>query len=160
MSSMNLESCIQVLRARQQTVGFAESCTGGLLSAKMAAIAGVSDVFLGSLVSYSNLAKENLLGVSPHTLKLDGAVSDRVVRQMACGARKQLKTNWAVAITGIAGPSGGTLEKPVGTVWFAVTGPQVDVTEKKNFSGDRNQIQEQSAQFALELLLGELKRGF
>jgi PncC family amidohydrolase len=134
-------------------VSFAESCTGGRLSASVAEIAGVSDVFLGSVVSYAYQAKVDLLGVSWDTLNSEGAVSEKVASQMAQGCRRSLKSSWSVAITGIAGPTGGTPDKPVGTVWFAVSGPNFDHAEKKIFDGDRVQIQQRSAQSAAEILL-------
>jgi nicotinamide-nucleotide amidase len=140
------------LRAKKLTVSFAESCSGGLLSATITAIPGVSDLFLGSIVSYAYQAKVDLLGVSWDTLKAEGAVSQKVAEQMARGARERLKSDWSVAITGIAGPSGGTADKPVGTVWFAVSGPNLDGSKRMHFSGDREQIQRQSAVFAMELL--------
>jgi len=153
VSSQNLQSVIEKLRTRQQTVGFGESCTGGLLSATLSAMPGVSDIYLGSIVSYSYQAKVDLLGVSWSALKNEGAVSDTVARQMAQGVRNQLKCHWSVAITGIAGPTGGTPDKPVGTVWFAVVGPGFDTTEKKLFSGSRTDVQKQSVEYAIELLL-------
>lgn len=151
--SQNLQSVIDKLRSRKQTVGFGESCTGGLLSATLAAVPGVSDIYQGSVVSYSYQAKVDLLGVSWNVLKVEGAVSDRVARQMAQGVRTQLKCHWSVAITGIAGPTGGSPEKPVGTVWFAVYGPGFDTAVKKLFSGSRTDIQKASVDFAIELLL-------
>ncbi|MEZ0391685.1 MAG: CinA family protein [Pseudobdellovibrionaceae bacterium] len=151
--SQNLQSAIEKLRSRKQTVGFGESCTGGLLAATLAALPGVSDIFLGSVVSYSNQAKVDLLGVSWSVLKVEGAVSGTVARQMAQGVRNQLKCHWSVTITGIAGPTGGTEFKPVGTVWFAVIGPGFDTTERKLFSGSRTEIQKQAVDFAIELLL-------
>lgn len=153
-----LQELLRLLRSKKLTVGFAESCTGGLLSATLAAEAGVSDVFMGSVVSYSYEAKMDLLGVDASTLKNEGAVSESVARQMAQGARKQLKVDVSVAITGIAGPTGGTPDKPVGTVCFAVAGP--DLAEgviRKHFSGDRHQIQKASVRFALEYLISGLK---
>ncbi len=153
VNSQNLHSLIEKLRSRQQTVGFAESCTGGLLSATVSALPGVSDVFLGSVVSYSYQSKVDLLGVTWNVLKAEGAVSDRVARQMAQGVRSALKCDWSVAITGIAGPSGGTEDKPVGTVWFAVSGLVFEATEKKLFSGSRSEVQKHSVEFALEMLL-------
>jgi PncC family amidohydrolase len=150
---MNLSlQVIQRLRSLKQTLGFAESCTAGLASATLGEIAGVSDIFLGSVVSYSNEVKENLLQVSNGTLKTEGAVSEQVALQMAQGLRKQVKCHWSVSITGIAGPTGGTPEKPVGTVWFAVVGPGFETTEKKLFSGSRKEIQKQAVQFAFEIL--------
>ena len=146
------------LRSKKLTVGFAESCSGGLLSATISAFPGVSDLFLGSIVSYAYQAKVDLLGVSWDTLKAEGAVSQKVAEQMALGARERLKSDWSVAITGIAGPSGGTADKPVGTVWFAVRGPNLDLSEKKIFSGDRVQVQQQSAVFAMDLLRKSLQK--
>jgi len=153
VENKNLLVLIQKLRSRNQTIGFAESCTGGLLSARMAAEPGVSDIYLGAVVSYSYSAKESLLGVSRNVLRLEGAVSERVARQMAQGLRTQIKCDWSAAITGIAGPTGGTPDKPVGTVWFAVAGPGVELTSMKLFAGSRGEIQSQAADFAVELLL-------
>lgn len=144
------------LRERRYTVGFGESCTGGLLSARMAALAGVSDVFMGSVVSYSYAAKVDLLGVKWETLNEQGAVSEQVALEMVRGVCVKLKANCAIAVTGIAGPSGGTPEKPVGTVWIAVKGPRFEVAEKFVFSGDRLDIQSQSTTSALALLLKNL----
>ena len=149
----SLQELIEKLRTQKQTVGFGESCTGGLLSSTVAAVPGVSDVFLGGIVSYANQAKVDLLGVSSSLLKTEGAVSDKVARQMAQGVRNQLKCDWSAAVTGIAGPSGGTPEKPVGTVWFAVSGPSFEVAQGKLFSGSRTEIQKQAADYAIELLL-------
>lgn len=151
--SQNLQSVIEKLRSRKQTVGFGESCTGGLLSATLAAIPGVSDIFLGSVVSYAYEAKVDLLHVSWDVLKAEGAVSEKVAQQMAQGVRTQLKCHWSVAITGIAGPTGGSPEKPVGTVWFAVNGPGFETAVKKLFSGRRTDIQQAAVEFAIELLL-------
>lgn len=148
-----MASLITELRAKKLTVSFAESCTGGLLSAALTAVPGISDIFLGSVVSYAYQAKVDLLGVSWDTLKAEGAVSQKVAEQMAIGARERLKSDWSVAITGVAGPSGGTVDKPVGTVWFAIRGPKLDAAEKKCFSGERAQIQRKSVEFAMELLL-------
>lgn len=143
---------IERLRSLKQTLGFAESCTGGLASATLSEVAGVSDIFLGSVVSYSNDIKENLLKVSSGTLKNEGAVSEQVARQMAQGLRNQLKSHWSVAITGIAGPTGGTPDKPVGTVWFAVVGPGFEASRRKQFSGTRREIQTQAVEAAFEFL--------
>ncbi len=158
-----LQELLRVLRSRTLKIGFAESCTGGLLSATLTALPGVSDVFMGSIVSYSYEAKMDLLEVSASTLKDEGAVSESIARQMAQGARKQLKVDVAVAITGIAGPAGGTPDKPVGTVCFAVSGPGVakgktnEVSVRKHFSGDREEVQQSSVLFALEFVIASLK---
>lgn len=151
-----LQSITESLRSKRLTVGFAESCTGGLLSASLAALPGVSDVYMGSIVSYAYSAKTDLLGVSWETLNSLGAVSEEVALQMARGACERLKANYSIAITGIAGPTGGTPEKPVGTVWFAVKGPGFEIAQKKVFSGNRVSVQEQSVDFALKLLISKL----
>ncbi|NUN05941.1 MAG: CinA family protein [Bdellovibrio sp.] len=144
-----LQELIRSLRDRKLTVGFAESCTGGALSAFLTEQPGISDIFLGSVVSYSNEAKVDLLGVRRDTLMQEGAVSETVARQMAHGVRRQLKTDWSVAITGIAGPTGGTPGKPVGTVCFAIVGPDFEVSGKEIFSGDRKGIQQASVDHAV-----------
>lgn len=148
----DLNEVLEIMRSRKQRIAFAESCTGGLLSATVTSNAGVSDVFLGSVVSYGNEVKVDLLEVSNDSIREVGAVSERVAREMAHGAQKNLKSDWAVAITGIAGPSGGSKDKPVGTVWFAVVGPKVEAAEKKQFAGDRIRIQEQSVAHAIGFL--------
>jgi PncC family amidohydrolase len=147
------DKIIKKLREKHHTLGFAESCTGGLLSHNITIIPGVSDVYHGAIVSYANSTKTQLLGVADSLIQKDGAVSEAVVQEMAKGARKSLNCDWAVSISGVAGPTGGTPEKPVGTVWFAVSGPDVEKSEKKNFSGSRVEIQRQSANFAADFLL-------
>lgn len=146
----------ELLRARGETVGFAESCTGGLCSSMMTGVAGISDVYVGSIIAYSYPVKTSELGVSPNILSVMGAVSLPVARQMAVGLRERLKATWAVSITGIAGPGGGTPDKPVGTVCFGVSGPGVDDVSQRVFSGDRRAIQESSAECALQLLVNIL----
>ncbi len=147
-----IEKLAQELRNKKLSLGFGESCTGGLLSAVVASTAGVSDIYMGSVVSYSYAAKVDLLGVSWDTLNNVGAVSEQVALQMARGVCTKLKVNCSVAITGIAGPSGGTPEKPVGTVWFAIKGPRFEVAIPRLFSGDRAAIQRQSVEFAIQSL--------
>lgn len=153
-----LQRLIRSLRDRKLTVSFAESCTGGALSAFLTEQAGISDIFLGSVVSYSNEAKVDLLGVRRDALMNEGAVSEIVARQMAQGVRKQLKTDWSVAVTGIAGPSGGTPTKPVGTVCFAIAGPDFEDSRKEFFSGDRKSVQQQSVNCAISWLAELLDR--
>lgn len=155
--AQDLAALLGELRARKLSLGFGESCTGGLLSSALASLPGVSDVYMGSVVSYSYAAKVDLLGVSWETLNDVGAVSQEVALQMARGVCERLKVNCSVAITGIAGPSGGTPEKPVGTVWFAVKGPRFEVAECQTFSGDRVSIQRQSVEFGISLLLQQLR---
>lgn len=158
LSHEKLQELIRSLRDQKLTVGFAESCTGGALSAFLTEQPGVSDIFLGSVVSYSNEAKVDLLGVRRDTLMQEGAVSEIVARQMAHGVRRQLKTDWSVAITGIAGPTGGTPAKPVGTVCFAISGPDFEDSRKELFSGDRKAIQMRSVDFAVAWLVEILDR--
>lgn len=153
-----LQELIRSFRDQKLTMGFAESCTGGALSAFLTEQPGVSDIFLGSVVSYSNEAKVDLLGVRRDTLMQEGAVSEAVARQMAHGVRKQLKTDWSVAITGIAGPSGGTPVKPVGTVCFAIAGPGFEESRREIFSGDRKAIQQKSVDYAISWLAKILDR--
>lgn len=156
LNTERLQELIRSLRDQKLTVGFAESCTGGALSAFVTEQSGVSDIFLGSVVSYSNEAKVDLLGVRRDTLMQEGAVSELVARQMAHGVRRQLKTDWSVAITGIAGPTGGTPEKPVGTVCFAIVGPDFEDSRKEIFSGDRKAIQMTSVDYAVNWLVQAL----
>jgi nicotinamide-nucleotide amidase len=147
---------VETLRTRGQTISFAESCTGGLLSAVFTRMPGVSDVFAGSLVAYSYAVKESLLDVPRAMLRAMGAVSAPVARKMAEGARSRLQTTWAIAITGVAGPGGGTAAKPVGAVCFAISGPGVEKTVQRHFKGTRREVQLASVRFALKLLLHEL----
>ena len=137
-------------------MSFAESCTGGLLSSLLTAQSGVSDVYIGSVVAYSNKVKENLLGVSPTQLRSMGAVSLPVARAMATGVRERMGTTWALSITGIAGPGGGTVTKPVGTVCIGVAGPGIDKADQVHFAGSRSVIQLASAEQALRVLLRQL----
>lgn len=143
---------LALLRGNGWTLAFAESCTGGLLSASVTELAGVSDVFLGSVVSYSNEAKKDLLHVDDRTLKSVGAVSEETAREMVRGACRALRADAAVAVTGIAGPSGGTPDKPVGTVCFAAAVPGGEASATRHFAGDRVSVQRQSVEFALEFL--------
>ena len=153
-----LHTAIEQLRRSQNTVSFAESCTGGKLSAKLTEIPGVSDIFIGSVVCYANSVKEAVLGVLRESLIKEGAVSENVALQMANGAKRIIGSTWAAAVTGIAGPDGGTKDKPVGTVCFGIVGPGFEYSEKKLFTGQRIQIQEQSAEWILDLLIAQLTR--
>ncbi len=149
---------ISELRRKKLTLSLAESCTGGKFSAAMTEIPGVSDIFVGSVVSYADAVKSDLLGVRREALIDEGAVSEVVATQMAQGVRQQLKTDCSVAITGIAGPTGGSLQKPVGTVWFAVSGPNFEAAEKKFFRGSRLEIQNQAVLHGANFLLRLLKK--
>lgn len=143
---------LKLCRQKKWTVGFAESCTGGLLSSQWTQIAGVSDVYMGSVISYSNEAKIKLLKVKKNTLIKYGAVSDKTVQQMLAGAKIIFDVKASVAITGVAGPGGGTLEKPVGTVFIAAQTPLKIIIKKYNFKGTRKSIQQQSVYEAMCLL--------
>lgn len=147
---------LDALRERKLTLATAESCTGGLVSARITAIAGSSDVFVGGVVSYANTVKESLLGVSSATLATHGAVSEAAAREMVVGVAQRLGADAAVAITGIAGPGGGSDDKPVGTVWFAWFLEGEVWTKRVGFSGDRHQVRERAAQAALAGMVGRL----
>jgi len=147
MAAILLDLC----RARRQTVAVAESCTGGLLGARLTAIPGSSDVFLGGVIAYANEVKVRELGVSPADLDAHGAVSEPVVRAMAAGARARFAADLALAITGVAGPTGGTPEKPVGTVWIcAALADRVEARRIQSW-GDREEVRFRAAQAALDL---------
>lgn len=128
----------RILRQKSLTLCTAESCTGGNIARMITSVPGSSDYYKGSVVAYDNRVKTTLLGVGSNIIEEEGAVSGPVVRAMAEGARKLLNTDYAVAISGIAGPSGGTTEKPVGTVWIAVSSAMATVAEKFVYGTDRN----------------------
>jgi nicotinamide-nucleotide amidase len=151
-----VQDCVETLRERGQTVGFAESCTGGLVSSVFTRLPGVSDVFKGAIVAYAYDVKEHMLNVPTPMLRSMGAVSLPVARKMAEGARVALDATWTVAITGVAGPGGGSPAKPVGTVCFAIHGPGVERVLQRHFAGARREIQLRAARFALRLLRHEL----
>jgi len=141
---------------QRQTFGIAESCTGGQISAAVTALPGASKYFQGAIVSYDNSVKHDLLGVKLRVLKTDGAVSQATAKAMAQGVIKNLKVHWAIAVTGIAGPSGGTKNRPVGLVYVAVVGPNVETVQKRVFKGNRKQIQQKTVHEALRLLLNKI----
>lgn len=140
------------LRGQRARLAVAESCTGGLLADRLTAVPGASDVFAGGVVAYDNRIKTALLDVPAEILATDGAVSDAAVRAMAAGARRRLAAGAAMAVTGIAGPSGGSAEKPVGTVWLAASCGERSRSLKRFFPGDRGEIRARAAQAALDLL--------
>jgi nicotinamide-nucleotide amidase len=155
LPSVVLELC----RERRLTIGVAESCTGGLLGARLTSIPGSSDVVLGGVIAYANDVKRNMLGVSETILNDQGAVSEPVARHMADGVRQRLGASIGIAITGVAGPGGGTSEKPVGTVWIAVAFSTGTRARLLRLLGDREEIRRRATQSSLELvrrmLLGE-----
>jgi len=142
----------EALAARGETLALAESCTGGLVAARITAVPGASAYFLGGLVSYANEAKVGLLGVAESTLAAHGAVSEETAREMAAGARARFGATHALAITGVAGPSGGTPEKPVGTVCFARAEAGGVASERRYFGGGREWVRLRASQHALGML--------
>ncbi len=143
------------LRALHATVATAESCTGGLLASTLTNISGSSDYFDRGVITYSNTAKHELLGVPTHTIQEHGAVSEETARAMATGIRTRAKVDYGIATTGIAGPTGGTPTKPVGLVYVAVATPQTIVVRRFLFHGDRLQNKDSACTEAL-ILLNEL----
>jgi len=154
---MLAERLAERMRSEGKFVATAESCTGGWIAKALTDLPGSSDWFSYGIVSYSNAAKQDLLGVSPVTLVNHGAVSEAVVREMAEGAIKRGGADVAVAVSGVAGPSGGSPDKPVGTVWFAWA--RLDRAglrshaERRQFDGDREAVRRQTVAAALEGLL-------
>ncbi len=143
---------LELLRARQLRLAVAESCTGGLLGGRITAVPGSSDVFAGGIVAYDDAVKHELLGVPAALIKAHGAVSEEVVAAMVAGAQRQFGVDAALAVTGIAGPGGGTQEKPVGTVWLAARVGSDARALRRMFLGDRAEIRARAAQAALDLL--------
>ena len=141
----------KLLRERKLTISLAESLTGGLVQHKLTQIPGSSDYFMGGIVSYSNEAKMELLGVRESSLKKYGAVSELVAKEMAEGVRKRLGTDIGISTTGIAGPTGATATKPVGLVYLALSAKDIVIARKQIFGPDRNSVKQRSAQAALEL---------
>ena len=147
------EEIIKLADRRNITISAAESCTGGMVSAALTSIPGASEVFKGAVVSYANDVKVGLLGVGGDTLLKEGAVSEPVALQMAAGASKAMFSDYAVSITGVAGPGGGSKRKPVGMVWIAVVGNCEERAMLHRFTGKRDEIQLAAAEAALQKLL-------
>jgi nicotinamide-nucleotide amidase len=143
---------LEQLRRRRARLAVAESCTGGLLGGRITAVPGASDVFVGGIIAYDDEVKTSALNVSGDLIRTHGAVSEAVVLAMAQGAQQRFAAEAALAVTGIAGPTGGTPEKPVGTVWVAARHGAEARALKRVFPGDRNEIRARSAQAALDLL--------
>jgi len=146
------------LHEREQTVAVAESCTGGWLGRELTAEAGASDVFWGGVIVYADAAKQELAGVPGELIAAYGAVSEPVAVSLAEGIRGRAGTDWSVAITGIAGPAGGSETKPVGTVWIAVAGPDGTTVLQRQLAGDRTEVRAGSVEAALRDLLGRIDR--
>ena len=156
MFQQQLQNLASNLSTQNLKVTCAESCTGGLLAANLTRLPGSSAWFDMGFVTYSNEAKQQMLNVNPSTLAHYGAVSEEVVREMALGALISSKADYALSISGIAGPTGGSEEKPVGLVWFGLASKKRIWAESKIFNGDRDQIRAQAEQHAVQLLLSKL----
>lgn len=143
----------QGLITQKFSIATAESCTGGLLAHYLTSISGSSTYFERGIVSYSNTAKQELLGVKKTTLEKYGAVSKHTAKEMAIGIRTKAKTNVGISTTGIAGPTGGTAEKPVGLVFIGIATPTGNLVARHQFTGDRLEIKKQTCYAALQLLL-------
>ena len=147
----------EALRSRGWRMATAESCTGGLIAAACTDLAGSSEWFERGVVTYSNAAKSELLGVPDGLIGQHGAVSEPVARAMARGAIERSHAQWAVAATGVAGPSGGSPAKPVGTVWLAWCGPGVEAAECRHFPGEREAVRRAAVECALRGLLDRVR---
>jgi nicotinamide-nucleotide amidase len=155
----NLSAAIgKILKEKGKTVSVAESCTGGMLGGSITDIPGSSDYFTGGVIVYSNEAKIRFLSVSPDTIERFGAVSPETASEMAEGVRKKFNTDYGISVTGIAGPDGGTDDKPVGLVWIGLSGNKSTTTHKFIFGRDRKVNRERSVGMALTLLLDELRK--
>jgi len=143
---------LEALRQKRQRLGVAESCTGGMVAERITNIPGASDTFIGGVVAYADVIKTAALKVPLETLQAHGSVSEETVRAMAEGAQRLFSTEASIAVTGIAGPGGGTPEKPVGTVWLAARVHTDTRAVKRGFPGDREEVRQRAAQAALDLL--------
>ena len=152
------EKLVKVLTEKKLTCATAESCTGGGVGYAITSVSGASAVFWGGMISYDNSVKCGSLGVSAEILKTTGAVSPECAAAMADGVRQRMGTDLAVSITGIAGPGGGSAEKPVGLVWFGVASSSGVLTDRKVFSGDRESVRTAAIEHALQLLLAAAEK--
>ena len=152
-----LRNILRKLQSRGATVATAESCTGGLVATMLTELPGSSAVFVGGISAYANGVKISMLGVDPSDLEKFGAVSAEVARAMAAGVRDRLGATYAVALTGIAGPNGGSPDKPVGTVYCGIASPFGEVATRLTLSGDRAAIRRTAAESALQLLADAIK---
>ena len=143
---------IEIFREKGLSLAFAESCTGGMIAETITNVAGASDIFYGSAVTYVNSAKEHILGVARETLEKHGAVSSECAEEMACGARRVYGADVAMSVTGIAGPGGGSEAKPVGTVWFGLATKDGAETFRRRFDGDRAAVRRQTVEEVLHRL--------
>jgi nicotinamide-nucleotide amidase len=156
-SKIHIKEIILQLSEKGQTISFAESCTGGRIAASFTAVSGASSILDGSCITYSNEIKHLWLNVEEEVLEKFGAVSEECVSQMLDGIIKMANSQYAIAVSGIAGPTGGSDLKPVGTVYVGIITPKVKKIYLKLFKGEREEIQEQSTSFAIEKLHDLLK---
>ncbi len=158
-NAQTLEEVIGIsLKNSDSTLSTAESCTGGYIAHLITSVSGSSEYFMGSVVSYANQAKVELLGVDPEAIRKNGAVSEEVVLQMAEGARQKFHTDFAIATSGVAGPTGGTPEKPVGTIWIAVAGPNGAKARCFSFGRNRERNIQKTALMGLDMLRREVQK--
>jgi PncC family amidohydrolase len=143
----------QLLLEKRMWLATAESCTGGLVGHLITNVPGSSNYYRGGVISYANEAKMDLLGVRAGTLEKFGAVSEQTVLEMARGVREALRADLGIAVSGIAGPAGGTPEKPVGTVWIGLSGTHGELVDHHVWNGNREAVKDQSAQAALRLVV-------
>jgi nicotinamide-nucleotide amidase len=148
----------RLLKQNSQSLSIAESCTGGYLSHLITSVPGSSDYYIGSTISYANEVKTRILDVDPELIKSRGAVSEEVALAMVTGVRSTLGSTWSISTTGIAGPGGGSEEKPVGTVWIGISGPSGTFAKKFNFANDRIRNIQMTSMFAMNLLRMEILR--
>ncbi len=150
----NIESVlVELLIKEKMKLSTAESCTGGLIAQKITSVSGASECFDCGVVTYSNEQKIKLLGVSAETLEKYGAVSMETALEMCKGVKELANADFGISVTGIAGPGGGTAEKPVGTVWIGICGKSIHKAEKFLFDGDRNQVRESTANTVLNMVI-------
>ena len=147
----------EILHTRKMTIGTVESCTSGLLASQICSISGASDYYMGSLLTYSNSLKIGLADVSPETIEKFGAVSEEVVKEMAIGGRKKLGVDCCISTSGIAGPNGGSIDKPVGLVWIAIALPTKTIVKKFQFGDNRERTVQMTVSSALNYLRYELE---
>ena len=157
MSYLKAKKLTELLTSKNMSIAIAESCTGGSLSSSLTSIPGASSYFNGGFITYSNESKVNMLNVDSQTIELFGAVSEKVAYEMAMGAGQNSKSHLAISVTGIAGPSGGTPEKPVGMVCFGFYVDGNVTTSTQFFSGVRSEIVSESIAFALTELTSKIE---
>lgn len=155
MDRIETRLCKNLLE-RKMKIATAESCTGGMIAAKITSVSGASRCFDCGLVTYSNEQKHKLLEVSDETLAKHGAVSEETALEMCRGVKKLAKADFGISVTGIAGPTGGTAEKPVGTVWIGICGEDIHKAYKFLFDGDRDEVRGQTVNKALEIANNEV----